>query len=60
MDENDIDEISFLLKSREKYLFKIDMDDICNYDGWHDFLFNNYVKVDICSDVSPFDNEFIL
>ena len=60
MDENDIDEISFLLESREKYLYKINTDDICNYDGWPDFLFTNNVKVGICSNVSPFDNEFIL
>lgn len=60
MDENDFDELSLLLKMREKYLYKINMDDICKYNGWPDFLFNYYKQNEICDDISPFDIELFL
>ena len=55
MDEYDLDEISSLLESRKEYLHKKDMDDICKYDGWPDFVFNYNIKEYRSDDESPFD-----
>ncbi len=60
MDEYDLDELSSLLESRKEYLHKKDMDDICKYDGWPDFVFNYNIKEYRSDDESPFDTGLFL